>query len=120
MDIEKIQIWQKSMELTELVYTWTKDMPKEETYGLTSQIRRAAVSIPSNIAEGSQRTTEKDFAHFLFIARGSLAELKTQMILASRLNFILSEYADEGIRRIDEISRMLYAFHQSLLKVQKS
>lgn len=116
MDIEKIHVWQKSMQLAEFIYESTKKMPKEELYGLVSQMRRAAVSVPSNIAEGSQRSTGKDFANFLLIARGSLAELKTQFVLASRLEFLPKEIALEGIHRIDEISKMLYGFHSQVLK----
>lgn len=79
-------VWQKGMDLVEGVYRVTKAFPKDEVYGLTSQIRRAVVSIPSNIAEGQSRMTSGEFIHFLGIARGSLAELETQIILAQRLS----------------------------------
>lgn len=79
-------VWQKSIELVKEIYLLTEDFPKEEIYGLTSQIRRCAVSIPSNIAEGKMRTTNKEFSHFLSIAYGSGAELETQLILAKLLN----------------------------------
>lgn len=79
---QKLHIWGKAMLLAKKIYVITSQFPKQEIYGMTSQMRRAAVSIPSNIAEGSQRGTNKDFANFIGIARGSLAELETQFILA--------------------------------------
>ena len=79
-------VWQKSMELTKKIYTITKDFPKEEVYGLTSQIRRSAVSIPSNIAEGKGRNSDKEFVRFLQISLGSLYELQTQFELALSFN----------------------------------
>src|SRR3989338_5326121 len=80
-------VWQKSVELAVLVYALTDDFPRQEIYGLASQMRRAAVSVPSNIAEGSRRGTAKDFKHFLLIAYGSASELETQIEIAKRLNF---------------------------------
>src|SRR5665213_728640 len=85
---QKLQIWQKAVHLAEQAYAMTRNFPEEEKFGLISQIRRAGVSIPSNIAEGSQRGTNKDFKNFIFIARGSLAELETQFILAKSFGFI--------------------------------
>src|SRR5580704_883837 len=81
-------VWQKSLELAEAVYTATKSFPKEEIYGLTSQMRRAAVSVASNIAEGHSRQTRGEFLQFLGMSRGSLAELQTQAILAARLDLL--------------------------------
>jgi len=81
-------VWQKSMELTKQIYLITKHFPKEETYGLTSQIRRCAVSIPSNIAEGKGRGGDKEFVRFLQISLGSLYELQTQLELAFSFNYI--------------------------------
>ena len=81
-------VWQKSMELTKQVYMITKEFPKEEVYGLTSQIRRCAVSIPSNIAEGKGRGSDREFVRFLQISLGSLYELQTQLELALSLNYI--------------------------------
>ncbi|MEW6133747.1 MAG: four helix bundle protein [Pseudomonadota bacterium] len=80
--------WQESMVLVKLVYELTAAFPKEELYGLTSQLRRAAVSIPSNIAEGAARNGDREFHQFLAIARGSLAELETQMLLAEQLGYL--------------------------------
>lgn len=85
---KKLLVWQKAMDLVVLVYEITKNLPKEEIYGLTSQIRRCAVSIPSNIAEGSERKTTGEFKQFLGIAKGSCAELDTQLCIASKLSMI--------------------------------
>lgn len=82
---QKLEVWQMAMRLVEEVYKRTRSFPKEELYGLTSQMRRAAVSIPSNIAEGSSRAGTKEFLQFLHIACGSAAELETQLLLAERL-----------------------------------
>lgn len=98
-------VWQKSMELAREVYKLTAQFPKEEVYGLISQMRRCAVSIPSNIAEGSRRGTKKDYAQFLRIAIGSTSELETQVLLSRDL------YASIGYEKInnllDEVHRML-------------
>jgi len=84
-------VWQKSMELVTEIYKVTKEFPKEEIYGITSQIRRSAISVPSNIAEGAGRKSTKEFKQFLFIALGSLSELETQVIIAKNLNYIDEE-----------------------------
>lgn len=112
--IEDIRIWHQGMTLAKHVYECTKNFPPEERYGLTAQMRRSALSIPSNIAEGSQRGTNKDFAHFLTIARGSWAELKTQIILARDLGYIPSENAEEIIQLIDSLARQLGSLHAVL------
>ena len=83
-----LNVWKKAISLVTLIYKYTANFPKEEVYGLTSQIRRCAVSIPSNIAEGSARTTKKDYAHFLAIALGSIAELETQLIISKNLSYL--------------------------------
>ena len=101
-----LQIWQKSMELVEQVYVATRNLPKEELYGLTSQIRRSAVSIPSNIAEGAARFHNKEYTHFLYVALGSCAELTTQIIIASRLKYVDDDKADSLLQQIDEICKM--------------
>jgi len=87
----KLKVWQESMDLVELIYQLTKQFPKEEIYNLVSQINRSAVSIPSNIAEGKGRNSDKEFKQFLYIARGSLFELRTQLELARRLGYINSD-----------------------------
>ncbi len=84
---KKLIVWQKSIDLVVAIYALTKEFPKEELFGLTSQMRRASVSVPSNIAEGSGRHTKRDFHHFLSIAYGSVMELETQLIIAKKLLF---------------------------------
>ncbi|NMA40457.1 MAG: four helix bundle protein [Lentisphaerae bacterium] len=81
-------VWQKAMDLAVMIYLVTKSFPKDEQYGLASQLRRAAVSLPSNIAEGHARTSTAEFKNFLSIARGSLAEVETQLLIAVRLNYL--------------------------------
>lgn len=83
-----LDVWTKSMELAEKIYHLTKAFPKGEQFGLTSQIRRAAISIPSNIAEGAARNSDKEFLQFLYVALGSLSEVETQLLLSKRLNLI--------------------------------
>ena len=109
-------VWQRSMQLTVAIYGLTKDFPREELYGLTSQIRRAAVSLPSNIAEGHGRLGTKEYRHFLGIARASNFELQTQLELARRLNLGSLQLigAAEGLSH--EVGKMLYAILQSIEK----
>jgi len=95
------------MELVTEIYKITKKFPKEELYGLTSQMRRSAISIPSNISEGSRRKTEKDFAHFLTISFGSGAELETQIKIAKNLEFVSIEEYSNISEKLDEVMKML-------------
>lgn len=89
--VEDLKIWNKSIELTKAVYLLVSDLPNDEKYGLSSQIKRCSVSIPSNIAEGAGRNSNKEFKHFLSIANGSTYELQTQLILLTELNLITIE-----------------------------
>ena len=107
-------VWQKSMVLVECIYLATASFPKEEIYGLTSQIRRAAVSIPSNIAEGQSRHSTKEFLRFLSIALGSRSEVETQLLIASRLRYISPETTSELIADLDEVGRLLRGLVSSL------
>lgn len=109
-----LKVWQKSIELVVQVYTLTKSFPKEELYGLTSQIRRAAISIPSNIAEGFARRSKKDHIHFLRIAYASGAELETQLIIAAKLEFArqIDFFVINGL--VEEIMKMLNGLMISL------
>ncbi|MGL4583081.1 MAG: four helix bundle protein [Flavobacterium sp.] len=95
-----LDVWKSSREFVSTVYAITREFPREEMYGLTSQIRRSAVSIPSNIAEGSARKGDKEYIHFLYIALGSMAELETQLFIASDLGYLnnVSEYESSIIR----------------------
>lgn len=112
---QDLKVWGKSMELVEVIYQLTMDFPREEIYGLTSQIRRCAVSIPSNIAEGSQRRSNKDFSYFLRIARGSSAELETQLLIADRLGYIKNDLKlRKGNDLLTEVRKMLSGLHASL------
>jgi four helix bundle protein len=107
-------VWQKALDLAEKVYEVTRPFPKEEIYGITSQMRRAAVSIASNIAEGHARHTRRGFFQFLGIARGSLSELQTQAILATRLQMLNSAEELQLNGRIAEVGRMLNALRKSI------
>ncbi len=111
---KNLVVWQKSFKLVIAVYDLTKEFPKSEIYGLTSQMRRSSVSIPSNIAEGQRRGSRKDFRHFLFNAFGSGAELETQLEIAKQLSFAKDtdfSYA-EGL--LDEVMRMLNVLIKNL------
>ena len=109
-----LTIWQKSIELTKIIYTLTKSYPKEEQYGLTAQIRRAAVSVPSNIAEGHTRYGSREFTHFLYIARGSLAEIDTQSYIAQQLGYIDEQQYLSIFSKIDELQRMIFSLIDKL------
>jgi len=100
-------VWQKSMDAVVLVYRLTENFPKEEIYGLTSQMRRSAVSIPSNIAEGRKRGSDVEFKRFLTYAYGSAAELETQIEIALRLRYVNADSIIELVNILDEVLRML-------------
>ena len=100
-------VWQKSMALVTDIYRVTQTFPKNELYGLTNQIRRAAVSVPSNLAEGHGRTSRKEFHHFIGQARGSLTEVETQLEIARNLNYLQADEAKELLERASEVARML-------------
>jgi four helix bundle protein len=106
--------WQKAMDLAVRIYEATKSFPRDELYGLTSQMRRSAVSIPSNVAEGHARDSTKEFVYFLSIATGSLAELETQLLLAERLAFLESETARSRLDECTELGRILFGLKRSL------
>lgn len=95
-----LDVWKEAMELARLVYLITSKFPKEELYGLTQQIRRSAVSIPSNIAEGAARNSRKEFMQFLHISLGSLAELETQLLLSEKLGFLQIKEIEDDVERI--------------------
>lgn len=111
-------VWQKAMELVRMVYQLSKTFPQDERYALTDQLRRAAVSIPSNIAEGNGRTSNKDYAHFLAIARGSLFETLTQIQIAEDLGYIsrqedLSQLAEDVGRMLTSLLKKYGAIHST-------
>jgi four helix bundle protein len=117
-NFKELQVWQKSMELAGFIYQLTSSFPKEEKYGLTSQIQRCAVSVPSNISEGSGRVSIKEFQHFISIAMGSLFELETQVLLASRFNYISTEQFLIFETLIKPIQKMTYGLYNSLEKIK--
>ena len=106
-DYRNLIVWQKSMDLLVEIYKLVKKLPKEEIYSLSDQIRRAVVSIPSNIAEGQARNSSKEFYHFLCVARGSLAELETQLIAANRIGYFKECDLDISFSLLSEIKKML-------------
>lgn len=107
-------VWQKAMELVVAIYNLTNKFPREEIYGLTSQMRRAAVSVPSNIAEGKKRGTRKDYRQFLLVAYGSGAELETQIEIAKMLPFGKNLNCDTINKTLEEVMRMLNKLISSL------
>jgi four helix bundle protein len=111
-----LTVWQESIKLVKEIYSLTSEFPKEEVYSLTAQIKRAAISIPSNIAEGAARDSNKEYIHFLYIALGSVAELDTQLIIAGGLNFIDEKDFNEISEKLDSIGKML----SGLIKYRQS
>lgn len=114
---KKLDVWKLSMELSRVVYRLTADFPGEEKFGLVSQMRRAAVSVPSNIAEGAARSSNNEFRNFLSIARSSLSELDTQLDLSEQLGLITEPSRREIDALLIRIDKMLYALYRSKKKV---
>ena len=110
----KLDVWKKSIDFVTEVYKLTATFPEAEKFGLISQLRRAAISIPSNIAEGAGRESQKEFRNFLSIAQGSAAEIETQLIISNRLKYISKEELDKMLNLLDAISRMLTGLRKSL------
>jgi four helix bundle protein len=98
-----LEVWKQAMALAKGIYELTRDFPKEETYGLVSQIRRAAVSIPSNLAEGAARNSNKEFIQYLYVSLGSLAELETQLLLSKDLGYAQNEEINERVERVRKL-----------------
>lgn len=105
-----LDVWQQSRELVRLVYRLTKKLPKDEQFGLTSQLRRASVSVPSNIAEGCGRNHSKESIQFFFIARGSLYEIETQLILVSDLGFITNDDLQQATEQVTRCKKLINGF----------
>ena len=112
----ELLVWQKAMDLVEAVYRATSCFPNTKIYGLTSQLRRAAVSIPSNIAEGQGRNTTRDFLHYLSVALGSLFEVETQISIAGRLDYVESEVEMKLLESAAEVGRLLNGLCNALNK----
>lgn len=115
-NIKKLKIWSDSIDLCVEVYKASAKMPPDEKFGLSSQIKRSAISIPSNIAEGAGRKSEKEFYHFLNIAYGSAYELQTQLIISERLDFISHEIIQSLLEKLEEIQKMIYVFKENINK----
>ena len=111
----KLKVWQKAMDLAKECYRITENFPSRELYGLSAQVRKSAVSIPSNIAEGSARRHRKEFLRFLSIAQGSLAELETQIMLAQRLGYIDEESLAGFLGKTEEIGKMISGLRKALI-----
>lgn len=112
---KKLKVWQKAIQLVTMIYSRTSNFPKEEMYGIVSQIRRCAVSIPLNIAEGAGRGGKKEFSHFLDIARGSSFELETQLIISKELGFLNQFNFDNLCSELDEIQKMITGLQKSMI-----
>jgi four helix bundle protein len=112
--LEDLKIWSKAMDVAEKTYLLSANFPPEEKYGLTSQIRRSAISVPSNIAEGAGRNTKGEFKNFLGVASGSSYELFTQLILSYRLNLVEEGMVQPLLKEVVEVQKMNYALIKSL------
>ncbi len=112
----ELLVWQKAMRLVVAVYDLVRRLPKEENYGLSDQMRRAAISIPSNIAEGNTRCSVKDMAHFFYIAQGSRAELETQLELCQLIGYIPQQELQSTFLQTQEVGRMLSGLIKSTLQ----
>jgi len=113
-DYRQLEVWKKSMDLVTDIYVTASNFPRDERFGIISQVKRSAVSIPSNIAEGCGRGTDKQLIHFLDIAQGSCFELETQIIISKRLEYINNEKAESLKSNIQEISKMINGLRKSL------
>ena len=116
MKTQDLEIWQLSIDMVTDIYKISAMFPEEEKFGLTSQIRRAAISIPSNIAEGNGRASQKEFSQFLIISRGSLSEVETQLFIAEKLAYQTSENLEEIRKKISRLFKMIHSFLHSLKK----
>ncbi|MDB5061536.1 MAG: hypothetical protein JWP67_1379 [Mucilaginibacter sp.] len=115
-NLKELKIWNKAMDLAVDVYKATSSYPTDERFGLTSQLRRAAVSIPSNIAEGAGRNSKKEFCNFLGIANGSSYEVQTQLVISNKLSLLNNDLLTDLLKQIEELQKMNYAFQQMLNK----
>ena len=114
VDFRDLRVWDEAMGLAEAVYQVTGGFPQDERYGLVSQMRRASVSVPSCIAEGNGRAGTKEYLHFLSMAKGSLAELQTQLLLSYRLGFITEESSNAVLQRLNSVSFLLQSLRKAL------
>jgi len=117
---QRLEAWIRALELVTEVYKTTEDFPKEERYGLTSQIRRAAVSIPANIAEGAGRHSKKEFAHFLSNSQGSASELETELIIANRLGYLDETSFTKMSVRLERLGRLVTGLRRHVISEARS
>lgn len=117
-DFKNLKVWQHAMDITINVYSMVKLLPDFERYSLSDQIRRSAISIPSNIAEGQGRNSNKEFAHFLSISRGSIAELQTQLILCVKIGYIPDDLINPILLELSQLDRMICGL-MNFLKSEK-
>jgi four helix bundle protein len=110
----KLEVWNRALAFVKSVYELTASFPNEEKFGLVSQMMRAAVSVPSNIAEGSARNSRKEFVNFLHIAQGSIAELETQILVSQDLGFVDKDRSSSLLEELDQISKMIIGLQKSL------
>lgn len=113
-NFKELRIWQDSIDLVEDIYRKTKELPKNEEFGLISQMRRCAVSIPTNIAEGSGRESDKDFRRFLGISLSSSFELETQLIIANRVGYLEKEVLDHTLEKLSKLQKMIFVFRKKI------
>ena len=113
-NFKELKVWQESMALAKEVYIATKTFPSEEKFGIISQLNRCSISIPSNIAEGAGRNSEKEFNHFLAIALGSCFELETQLLLSNEFNYITKEQTQLLTERVSTVQKMLNGLKKSI------
>jgi four helix bundle protein len=111
---EKLEVWNRAVDFVISVYQITDSFPKEEKFGLTSQIRRAAVSVPANIAEGAARQSKREFIQFLSNAQGSASELATELLIAHRLGYIEKSLYITALSQLDSVGRMIFGLSQHL------
>lgn len=111
---ERLNVWKKAVDFVVEIYQGAEQFPKDERFGLTSQLRRTAISIPANIAEGAGRNSSKEFAYFLSNAQGSASELQTEIFIAYRLNYLRREDYDRLQTAIDDVSRMIIGLQRSI------
>ena len=114
MNHKDLEVWKRAMDLVETVYKVTSSFPSSETFGLTNQLRRAAVSIPSNIAEGSSRAGDKELVYFLNVAMGSLGEIETQLLISVRLNYL--DKQNNVFNELIEVRKLLLGFRNYIKK----
>ena len=113
-NFKQLKIWQRSMELTDLTYTYTAGLPKDERFNLISQMNRCSCSVPSNIAEGSGKRTDKHFSEFLSTALGSVFELETQVLICEKRKYGDEKIREKILQEIPEIQRMIFTFRETL------